>query len=272
MASDIDAPVRDGKYFRTTVRPPFARDIRWTDSAIQVFHSGLAALLFALFPVLTASQAETGEKAFAKARERMVDEQIAARGVSNARVLKAMREVPRHLFVPLNEREYAYEDEPLPIGNDQTISQPYIVAVMTELARPAATDRVLEVGTGSGYQAAVLSALVDHVYTIELVEPLATTAATRLAELGFHNVTVRAGDGYAGWPDRAPFDIIMVTAAPDHIPQPLLDQLKPGGRMIVPVGPVGATQQLRLIEKTAAGLPRTTDIAPVRFVPLLRSP
>jgi protein-L-isoaspartate(D-aspartate) O-methyltransferase len=211
------------------------------------------------------------EESFAIAREHMVSRQIAARGVRDARVLATLREVPRHRFVPSSEQPYAYEDRPLPIGNGQTISQPYIVALMTELARPAATDRVLEVGTGSGYQAAVLARLVSHVYTIDIVAPLARAAATRLRELGYRNVTVRAGDGYLGWPDSAPFDIIMVTAAPDHIPQPLLEQLKPGGRMVVPVGPAVAAQQLQLIEKNGSGELRTTAITPVRFVPLRRA-
>jgi protein-L-isoaspartate(D-aspartate) O-methyltransferase len=181
-----------------------------------------------------------------------------------------MSEVPRHRFVPAELQRQAYDDRPLPIGYEQTISQPYIVALMTELARPRPGDRALEVGTGSGYQAAVLSRLVAHVYTIELVEPLARSAELRLKELGYGNVTVRAGDGYAGWPEMAPFDIIMVTAAPDHVPAPLIAQLKPGGRMVVPVGPIGSLQELQLIEKDSAGRTNTRRVAPVRFVPLLR--
>ena len=159
---------------------------------------------------------------------------------------------------------------PLPIGQGQTISQPYIVALMTELVQPDASDRVLEVGTGSGYQAAVLAELVDHVYTIEIEPELARSATHVLRELGYDNVTVRTGDGYAGWPEEAPFDIIVVTAAPDHVPQALIDQLKRDGLMIVPVGPVFAVQQLRLIEKDERGEVRTRNIAPVRFVPLRR--
>ena len=181
-----------------------------------------------------------------------------------------MRDVPRHLFVPPELQRQAYQDRPLPIGYDQTISQPYIVARMTELTRPGAGDRALEVGTGSGYQAAVLSRLVSHVYTIEIVEPLARSAEQRLKKLSYANVTVRAGDGYAGWPDMAPFDLIMVTAALDHVPAPLVAQLKAGGRLVIPVGPVSAVQELQLIEKDNAGRTTTTHVAPVQFVPLAR--
>jgi protein-L-isoaspartate(D-aspartate) O-methyltransferase len=211
-----------------------------------------------------------GQAAFATERERMVAGQIAARDVGDARVLAAMRDVPRHLFVPDGLQAQAYDDRPLPIGHGQTISQPYIVALMTQLARPGPGDRALEVGTGSGYQAAVLSRLVSHVYTIELLDPLAREAEQRLKALGYTNVTPRTGDGYAGWPEAAPFDIIIVTAAPDHVPAALVDQLKPGGRLVLPVGPVGDVQELQLIEKDSAGLTRTTRVAPVRFVPLVR--
>lgn len=206
-----------------------------------------------------------------KARADMVREQIASRDVRDPKVLAALGKVPRHLFVQAGERHFAYRDTPLPIGHGQTISQPYIVALMTELVRPDASDRVLEVGTGSGYQAAVLAEIVKHVYTIELEADLARSAERLLSSLEYKNVTVRAGDGYAGWPEEAPFDIIVVTAAPDHIPQPLLDQLKPGGRMIIPVGLKFATQQLRLIEKDAEGKLQTKNITPVRFVPLRRA-
>lgn len=212
------------------------------------------------------------ESSYSAAREAMVREQVADRGIHNPRVMQALRNVPRHLFVPADERRRAYADGPLPIGHGQTISQPYIVALMTELVRPESGDRVLEVGTGSGYQAAVLAQLVSHVYTIELEDALARSAATVLRELKYENITVRAGDGYAGWPDEAPFDIVVVTAAPDHVPQPLIDQLKPGGRLIVPVGPRFAVQQLQLIEKDAAGTIKTTNVSPVMFVPLRRSP
>ena len=235
-----------------------------------VLKSRSLALLALLVACGGAGTAVTGQDGFAAARERMVAEQIAPRDVRDPRVLAAMREVPRHLFVPPDLQRRAYDDGPLPIGHDQTISQPYIVALMTQLARPASGDRALEVGTGSGYQAAVLSRLVSHVYTIEIVEPLARDAEQRLKKAGYTNVTVRAGDGYAGWPDMAPFDIIMVTAAPDRVPAPLLAQLKPGGRLVVPVGPVAAVQELQLIEKDNEGRTRTTRVAPVRFVPLVR--
>jgi protein-L-isoaspartate(D-aspartate) O-methyltransferase len=187
-------------------------------------------------------------------------------------VLEAMRAVPRHLFVPPDWAEDAYHDGPLPIGHGQTISQPYMVALMTQLVRPAPQDRALEVGTGSGYQAAVLASLVSHVYTIELVPALAHDAEARLKQLNFDNVTVRAGDGYGGWPEHAPFDIVVVTAAPDRVPEPLLQQLKPGGRLVVPVGPRYGRQELLLLEKDSSGALRTTRVAPVRFVPLLREP
>jgi protein-L-isoaspartate(D-aspartate) O-methyltransferase len=209
---------------------------------------------------------------FAAERERMVSEQMEARGVRDARVLASMRKTPRHRFVPEEMQASAYNDHPLPIGEGQTISQPYIVALMTELARPRPTDRALEVGTGSGYQAAVLSPLVAHVYTIELEPSLAERAAKILRELKLGNVTTRTGDGYAGWREEAPFDIIIVTAAPDHVPEPLQEQLKPGGRMVVPVGPTYATQLLQVIEKDANGKLTTTTVSPVRFVPLRRKP
>ena len=204
------------------------------------------------------------------ARETMVREQIAARGIRDPRVIEALRQVPRHAFIPEPERSRAYDDGPVPIGQGQTISQPYIVALMTELLLPQPGDRVLEVGTGSGYQAAVLARLVSHVYTVELEESLASTATALLRELKYENITVRTGDGYAGWPEHAPFDIVIVTAAPEQIPQPLIEQLQPGGRLIVPVGPRFNVQQLQLIEKDAAGAIRTRDIAPVMFVPLRR--
>jgi protein-L-isoaspartate(D-aspartate) O-methyltransferase len=220
--------------------------------------------------VSSSATSPSRQEQFAADRQGMVAEQIAARDVRDPRVLAAMRDVPRHLFVPPDLQRQAYADRPLPIGYDQTISQPYIVALMTELARPSRGDRALEVGTGSGYQAAVLSQLVSHVYTIEIVEPLARSAEQRLKNLGYTNVTVRAGDGYAGWPDNAPFDVIIVTAAPDHVPAPLLAQLKAGGRLVIPVGPVFAVQELQLIEKDVAGRTRTTRMAPVQFVPLVR--
>jgi protein-L-isoaspartate(D-aspartate) O-methyltransferase len=186
----------------------------------------------------------------------------------NSRILTALGKVPRHEFVPWMERNWAYRNEPLPIGYGQTISQPYIVAVMTDLLDPQPGDRVLEVGTGSGYQAAVLAELVKEVYTIEIIKPLGRTAAERLQTLGYANVTTRIGDGYYGWPDKAPFDGIVVTAAADHVPPPLLAQLKPGGRMVIPVGSRYLTQQLVLITKNKDGTLQTRQLLPVRFVPL----
>lgn len=228
--------------------------------------------LLVMLSMLTRDQvaAADQESAYAAARAQMVSRQMEARGIRDKRVLEALRKVPRHLFVPEGMRPEAYEDHPLPIGEGQTISQPYIVSLMTELTRPASTDRALEIGTGSGYQAAVLANLVDHVYTIELEETLARNAAATLKKLNYDNVTVRTGDGYVGWPEHAPFDIVIVTAAPDHVPQPLLDQLKPGGRLVVPVGSTFGTQFLQLIEKDAAGKLTTTTVSPVRFVPLRR--
>jgi protein-L-isoaspartate(D-aspartate) O-methyltransferase len=200
-------------------------------------------------------------------RERMVDRQIERRGIENPRVLDALRSVKRHLFVPPGEVTSAYEDHPLPIGHGQTISQPYIVALMTEVIEPQPDDRVLEVGTGSGYQAAVLSKLVKEVYSIEIVEELGKAAAQRLDLLGYDNVTVRVGDGYKGWPEKAPFDAIIVTAAPPEIPQALVDQLADGGRMVVPVGT--AFQELMLIEKKKGEIKKRV-ITAVRFVPMVK--
>lgn len=219
-------------------------------------------------PVLTMDADLHSDMDRAVERQRMVEEQIAGRGrdVRDPRVLGAMRAVPRHAFVPGDLAGDAYGDHPLPIGYGQTISQPYIVAFMTEQLHAEPTDRVLEIGTGSGYQAAVLSRLVAEVYTIEIVEPLATRATQDLARLGYTNVFVRAGDGYAGWPEKAPFDAIIVTCAPEHVPPPLLDQLKEGGRMIIPVGEFG-DQTLVLIEKHAGQSTRRA-VLPVRFVPM----
>ena len=199
-------------------------------------------------------------------REAMVATQIAAREVRDPRVLAAMRAVPRHEFVPAEVRAHAYADSPLPIGHGQTISQPYIVAFMTEQLALKPTQRVLEIGTGSGYQAAVLAKLVAEVFTIEIVEPLAKRAAADLARLGFKNVRVRAGDGYQGWPEAVPFDAIIVTCAPDHVPEPLVRQLKEGGRMIIPVGEFGA-QELYVLEKRAGKIEQRA-VLPVRFVPM----
>ncbi|OAI57998.1 protein-L-isoaspartate O-methyltransferase [Verrucomicrobiaceae bacterium SCGC AG-212-N21] len=219
----------------------------------------------------TACEGETpkDEAGFEKAREKMVREQLTAEGrdIKNQRVLRAMGKVPRHEFVPENLRGQAYRDSPLPIGHEQTISQPYIVAFMTEALDPKPGERVLEIGTGSGYQAAVLAALGTEVYTIEIVKPLGERAEKDLKRLGYDTVRVRVGDGYKGWPEAAPFDAIIVTCAPEKVPQPLVDQLKPGGRMIIPVGD-SAVQNLYLLKKEAEGQLSKQAVLPVRFVPM----
>ena len=222
-------------------------------------------------PEAPAPSAMAQEAVFAEARAHMVRDQIVTRGVSDPRVLLAMTRVPRHAFVPAVARAQAYEDGPLPIGYGQTISQPYIVAFMTEVLHPQPTDRVLEIGTGSGYQAAVLSRLVAEVFSIEIVEPLAQRAEADLQRLGYRNVKVRSGDGYLGWPEAAPFDAIIVTCAPDHVPQTLVDQLKVGGRMIIPVGSQWEAQELYLLRKGPTGLAKQA-VLPVRFVPMVKRP
>jgi protein-L-isoaspartate(D-aspartate) O-methyltransferase len=204
---------------------------------------------------------------YSEARREMVSSQIAARGVDNAKVLAAMGRVPRHEFVPAALRARAYDDRPLPIGHDQTISQPYIVAFMTEALNPAPADRVLEIGTGSGYQAAVLAELVATVYTIEIVRPLGEQARADLARLKYGNVHVRIGDGYAGWPEHAPFDAIIVTCSPEQVPLPLVEQLRDGGRMIIPVGDARTGQELVLLEKRGGKVVQRA-VMPVRFVPM----
>jgi len=214
------------------------------------------------------SASEPGEPkpdAYAEARERMVREQIVSRGVRDPRVLAAMRSVPRHELVPASERDDAYDDRPLPIGRGQTISQPYVVAAMTEALALRGDERVLEVGTGSGYQAAVLSGLVKQVYTIELEAELAARARTDLARLGYANVEVRQGDGWRGWPEHAPFDAIIVTAAPEEVPPALVEQLAVGGRLVIPVG--RWEQDLLLLRRTKTGIERETLFG-VRFVPM----
>ncbi len=198
-------------------------------------------------------------------REKMVETQIKARGVKDPRVLYAIFKVERHLFVPKDLQTFAYADQPLPIGEGQTISQPYIVALMTELLELKGGEKVLEIGTGSGYQAAILAELAKEVYTIEIIETLATSAKKLLLQLGYQNIMVKAGDGYLGWPEVAPFDAIIVTAAPDHIPKPLIEQLKEGGRMVVPVGTY--SQELKKIVKRAGKI-EATDVIPVIFVPM----
>jgi protein-L-isoaspartate(D-aspartate) O-methyltransferase len=203
---------------------------------------------------------------FADQRRRMVDQQIRRRGITDERVLGAMERVPRHRFVPEELQSLAYTDQPLPIGHDQTISQPYIVALMTYESRPQPQSRALDVGTGSGYQAAVLAEVCQDVYSIEIVPQLADDAAKRLASLGYGHVTVRSGDGYRGWPEHAPFDVIIVAAAPDHVPQPLVDQLATGGRLVIPVGRY--FQNLLVLEKRTDGSLHRRNIAPVAFVPM----
>jgi protein-L-isoaspartate(D-aspartate) O-methyltransferase len=203
-------------------------------------------------------------------REAMVRGQIAARGVTDPATLRAMRTVPRHEFVPPSLSGSAYDDNPLPIGHGQTISQPYIVASMTETVRAAGARKVLEIGTGSGYQAAVLAEILDSVWSIEIVGALASTAAERLQRLGYRNITVRHADGYHGWPEHALFDAIVVTAAAEFVPPPLIAQLKDGGRMVIPVGPPFTVQTLMLVEKKG-GKVTSTSLMAVRFVPLTRS-
>jgi len=202
----------------------------------------------------------------ASERQGMVQEQLMSRGVRDERVLAAMNKVPREEFVPQDSRAASYTDQPLLIGYGQTISQPYIVAFMTEQLRPSSSDRVLEIGTGSGYQAAILAELVSEVYSIEIVGPLAKDAEGTLQRLGYKNVHVKVGDGYKGWPEEAPFDAIIVTCAPDKVPQPLVDQLKDGGRMVIPVGDRFA-QELYLLEKKNGQLKQSATL-PVRFVPM----
>ncbi|HCM59201.1 MAG TPA: protein-L-isoaspartate O-methyltransferase [Bacteroidales bacterium] len=223
-------------------------------------------LILPLLTLLALSQEDTR---YVQARNRMVNSQIAARGISHQATLQAMKKVPRHLFVPAMYAAEAYSDRPLPIGYSQTISQPFIVAYMTELARPAKGKKALEIGTGSGYQAAVLAEIVDTVYTIEIVPELARESEARLKMLGYRNIMNRYGDGYRGWPERAPFDIIIVTAAADHIPEPLKKQLAEGGRLVMPVGDPATVQQLIVLTKRKGKITEQR-LEPVRFVPLRR--
>ncbi|MDG5767215.1 protein-L-isoaspartate(D-aspartate) O-methyltransferase [Balneolales bacterium ANBcel1] len=206
---------------------------------------------------------------YSEQRERMVERQIAARGIEHPLTLDAMRGVPRHLFVPAGQERRAYQDSPQPIGHGQTISQPYIVALMTELIQPWPDMKVLEIGTGSGYQAAVLAEFSDNVYTIEIIEELGRWGEGNLQKAGYDNVHTKIADGYHGWEEHAPFDAIVVTAAADHIPPPLVDQLRNGGRMIIPVGSPFRTQNLMLVQKDGDDI-RTSNVMPVRFVPFTR--
>lgn len=228
----------------------------------------ILALVLALVSPVLATGADYAEKRMAMTEEIREFAKRAGDEPFSDSVMQALESVERHKFVPADVVPFAYENHPLPIGQGQTISQPYIVALMTDLLKPGPEDVILEVGTGSGYQAAVLAEIVKHVYSIEIVEVLAAQASERLQRLGYDNVTTKAGDGYAGWREHAPFDGIIVTAAPGHVPLPLVEQLRPGGRMVIPVGSSEFAQQLMLIEKTDDGETVTKAIAPVRFVPL----
>jgi protein-L-isoaspartate(D-aspartate) O-methyltransferase len=232
--------------------------------------SVLCCLILVMAVFAVASPGNAVQDGREEERTRMVAEQIEARGISDPEVLRALRAVPRHLFVPAKVEQYAYIDRPLPIGYGQTISQPYIVALMTEIVRPAPHHRVLEIGSGSGYQAAVLAELVAHVFTVEIVPELAEWAGQRLDQVGYRNTSLRHGDGFYGWAEQAPFDAIVVTAATPHIPPPLLEQLQDGGRMIIPVGSPFRTQQLVLVEKEGERI-TSRNILPVQFVPFTRT-
>ncbi|QSX79356.1 protein-L-isoaspartate(D-aspartate) O-methyltransferase [Agrilutibacter solisilvae] len=252
-----------------TLAPPVAGERPTPHPRAPARRAALLALLPALLLTLPAT-AEPPADPYAAQRHALVDalrEEHDPR--LSAQALAVMEQVPRHLFVPEDQRDEAYENRPLGIGYGQTISQPYIVALMTSLARPARDQRILEIGTGSGYQAAVLGAFGAQVYSMEIIEPLARAAAPRLQ--AWPNVHTRVGDGYYGWPEHAPFDAIVVTAAAGSVPPPLVAQLKPGGRMVIPVGGSFFTQVLMVVEKDASGLVSARQIAPVRFVPLTRS-
>jgi protein-L-isoaspartate(D-aspartate) O-methyltransferase len=235
----------------------------------------LVCACLALFASFTASASETADYAGQRAAmiraieaDSAVTREYLERERLDVQVMAAMGRVARHALVPEGQREHAYENRPLPIGYGQTISQPYVVALMTDLLQTRPGDRVLELGTGSGYQAAVLAELGAQVYTIEVIEPLGKRARTALQELGYRNIAVRIGDGYYGWPEHAPYDAIVVTAAASHVPPPLLKQLKPGGRLVIPVGSAFRVQQLVLVQKAADGAISTRQILPVSFVPL----
>jgi len=245
--------------------------------------SAIAAMfaLLALTGPLAAQQTKTEETRYARERAAMVEtiksyarsdrDRLGPQGLPKP-ILDAMAQTQRHLFIPERYRSFAYADRPVPIGHGQTISQPYIVALMTHLAAPQPDHTVLEIGTGSGYQAAILAQLVRKVCTIEIVRPLGETAAKLLKDLGHDNVEARVGDGYQGWPECGPFDAIIVTAALGHVPPPLIAQLKVGGRLVMPVGPPGFAQQLSIVEKLADGTTKKRLVGPVRFVPFTRSP
>jgi len=235
---------------------------------LSIRFAAIALVLTLILTPLWKVFAKTSEQVYQEKRERMVTEQIEARGVKDKKVLEAMRKVPRHKFVSDEYKPYAYQDSPLPLKCGQTISQPYIVGLMSELLKPKKGDKILEVGTGSGYQAAVLSLIVKKVYTIEIFEKLGTSAKKRLKDLGYNNVEVKIADGYYGWKENAPFDCIIVTCAAGYVPPPLLEQLKEGGRMCIPVGAPFLVQTLMLIEKKEGKI-ISHSICPVRFVPML---
>jgi len=230
---------------------------------------GLLTLLLLLMPLMLPAAGD--EAVFAAAREQMVREQILERGIIDARILNAFRRVKRHLFVAPPYRSQAYGDFPLPIAEGQTISQPYIVAIMTSVIAPDAKKKVLEIGTGSGYQAAVMAELAREVYTIEIFPSLARSSRQLLEKLGYRNIRFRTGNGYVGWPEAAPFDGIVVTCAPDHIPAALIEQLAVGGRMVIPIGYSTTVQYLLLVEKLANGKLKKTNLIPVLFVPMIRA-
>jgi protein-L-isoaspartate(D-aspartate) O-methyltransferase len=238
-------------------------------------HAGRAIIALAMTTILAldnaAADPEAERRQMVREIEESVDETSVYLGKSSLSppVMNAMATVPRHEFVPSEWRQFAYLNRPLPIGSGQTISQPYIVALMTDLAEVGPDAVVLEIGTGSGYQAAVLSGLVAHVYSIEILGELSARAGKVLERLGYDNITLRVGDGYRGWPEHAPYDAIVVTAAPEQVPQALIDQLKPGGRLVVPVGPRQRTQSLQVLRKNADGSVETRNILPVGFVPLV---
>ncbi len=235
---------------------------------MRLFKTATALIGLLVFSGLAACQPLSYIYDDGQERRDMVDNQLRARGIKDERVLGAMLKVKRHLFVPENAKSYAYIDAALPIDNKQTISQPYIVALMTELAQIKPDDRVLEIGTGSGYQAAILAELADEVYSIEIIEELAHQATDRLAGLGYKNIRIKHGDGYKGWPEASPFDVILVTAAAKDIPEELLEELKPGGRMVIPLGDI--LQELYRITKNPDGSINKEHIIPVRFVPMVR--
>ncbi len=225
-------------------------------------------IFIGVFLLVAAGPVNNYSDKYEKVRQRMVRDQVVARGIKDQKVIQAMLNVPRHMFVPANYERMAYEDRPLPIGAGQTISQPYIVALMTETLELTKNMKVLEIGTGSGYQSAILAEIVNEVYTIEIIESLGKKAQNLLSDLGYDNTHVKIGDGYKGWPEKAPFDAIIVTCAPTDVPQPLEEQLKEGGKMIIPVGG-SIVQELALLEKKSGKLKKKI-VAPVRFVPMVR--